>query len=240
MEKGKKSKALKVASIIWFSFAAIILIIRVILLGQYLNLVTVVFAAVIGLVVRKHYRLFINILAIVGIFLANFNFVGILFFESINRKDPLTPVCYSVNVRYARVRFGHEYEVFPDKLPKGAHDVSYVYLPSMLQGTGHMCLFFETSDENIDCYLSEYSEETAVPVFTLDEYENDELPFSLEDYAGDVSNPSLSFYIPKEICEKYPDAEVYVIESNFDWNHQYTTCFYCDRESGMVGFSEGG
>lgn len=237
MEQDTQIKVSKWISVCWFAFAIYALIYRTILVGQYANIVPAIFAVIIGLVVRKNCRVAINVAGVIILFLGYFNLVGVVMFNKIDRNDSLTASCYSISMN----QLNYTGSFLPEELPGDAHNVSLQYLPTVLQGDGRTNVFFETSSENIDKYISYYSEKAILPVFTVKELadqENSPVLSHLKDYVED-SSPELHVTIPDYIKENYPNAKVYVIDSNFYWNHMYSQCFICDKEAGIVGFTEG-
>lgn len=241
MEKEKKSILQIVFAIGWFGFAAYALIYRCIILGQSINAAPAIFAAIIGFATLKKWRTALNVVSIIILLVSYFNLIGFMLFNSIDRADPLTKTFYSIDIQYLEKRNSANF--IPDKLPEDAHNVSLKYLPTLLQGTGHTYTFFEISDENIDAYVTKYSEMAMLPPFTVAElYEQENSPVlsHLDDYVKDVYGPEFHMSLPSDIRENHPNAKIYVIYSNFNWNHMYSTCFIIDEEAGLVGFTEGG
>lgn len=241
-KKNKKNIIPLIISSLWFLLAAYMLIYRVILVGQYFNLIIVAFAIIIGFVTRKKRRISTHIVFIVLLAIGYNNFVGWLLFHDIERHDPLTKACYNIDIFHLEKSYGLNCSFFPDRLPKDAKNTHFNYMPTILQGDGHRNVFFETSEEYINQYLEEYSEQAILPAFTVSElYDQDNsiVLSNLEEYVEDSSDPVFHVTIPQYVRENYPNAKVYVIYSNFYWNHMYSRCFICDEESGLIGFTEG-
>lgn len=243
----------KIICILWFVLAGIILIVKVILIGQYLNLIPAAFALIIALRLRRHCknnetskcgRLCIISLIVLGI--AYCNLIGMVIFNQFKRNDPLTKYCYSFDIRYLENRFNHKYNKFPQRLPVNAQDCTLEFMPSVLQGSGFLCLSFKASDDVLQQYINQYSSETILPVFTISQYKGEsysEVLSNIEDYVdqenySDSNGRGLEIYIPDEITAQYPDAEIYVISATIDWNHPHSFCFCCDRSAGLVIFTE--
>lgn len=227
----------------WMVFACYALIYRSILIGQYFNIIPAIFAIIIGLVVRKNCRIRTNVVAVIVLLFGYYNLVGMMLFNYIDRREPWAAACYGIDIKYINSAYHTNYDFLPEKLPSDAHNLSFILMPTLLQGGGHTNVFFKTSDENIEQYIAYYQEQAILPPFTVSElYDQDNSPVlsHLGDYVEDVSEPKLHISIPEYVRKNYPDAEVYVIYSNFNWNHMYSNSFILDKEAGIVGFTVGG
>lgn len=133
-----------------------------------------------------------------------------------------------------------EPEWFPDfeRDVKGGYE--FDYMPSVMQGTGHYSVYFETDEETIERYTQEFSSK-AVYSFTFAEYsvaersayapaDSDE---KREDSIGDIS---------MFLGGRYSDCtsagvQVYVLETNMDFNHPHTSAVFIDKDNNAVFLS---
>lgn len=102
---------------------------------------------------------------------------------------------------------------FPDAIPKGAKDVEWYVLPSMLQGGGTEVLIFTAPEDYIQSTIQTYTNEA-----TICQVEND-MYFQ-------------SFY-DKDRLDK---LVVYKLYDNDDWNHVHMWGIFVDQEINKIGF----
>lgn len=249
-EAGMNNKFIisKITCGFWFLFAAFNLIVRVLLLGQFANIVTVAFSLIVALIIlaciKKQRRKPIVTMNCVGatfVFIAYFNFAGTAIFNSISLKAPFSTFCYSNDIKY--IHSGKDTE-FPDKLPADVSNCTIDFVPPVLQGSGFVEVSFNTSEKVCDEYITRYSEMAILPALTVAELngqKESEILTNINDYV-DTEEPitvsDLCIDIPHDVSQEYPDAEVYVVRSNFNWNHPHSFTFICDRESGFVMMRE--
>lgn len=139
------------------------------------------------------------------------------------------PVTVGTAWRYpVALRYAYEgrppFEFFPEELPSSAEKVSFEFLPSMLQGTGHVTLRFY-ADEN---YIEELKDRLEDEAMYVTDFEGlNEINENLENY--DV----ISFYSVDEgelLEVKHPDAQIYILYTNYNWNHPHSRAVFIDGD----------
>lgn len=137
-----------------------------------------------------------------------------------------------------------EPEWFPDfqRDVKGGYE--FDYSPSIMQGTGHYSVYFETDEETLKKYSDEFSAQ-AKYTFTLEEYysaenvsgRNIDPPQGTEREESEISKVML--YIGGRY-EKNASAEVtvYVLSSNLESNHPHTSAVFIDKDNSAVFLSQ--
>lgn len=251
MENNVKTNISKTIWLLWIIYAVYILIYKVALLGQLFNIVPAIIALIIALILyrryfwdetRKYIRTSIIAAVILAMLFSRLNFVSAVYLSYIHRSDPLTAACYGLDMDYLQRTYHRgNTDEFPEKLPQDADDCSLTFMPSVLQGSGFLCVSFKTSEKEIDNYLDKFAPLAILPVFTVAEYKGDaqsEVLQNLSDYCEATELRDLDLYIPGDLQKNCPNAEIYLIRSNFDWNHPHSFCFCCDKASGTVVFSE--
>ena len=128
---------------------------------------------------------------------------------------------------------------FPDQLPADAKNFCTEYCPPLMQGNGYYYICFNT--DNIDQFKS-YTKE-AILSFTMEEYANglsEKHAARFNEFAED--GYGLEFYvdIPDCIDEENYNTEIYIINSNFYWNHPHTDIIFINYDEKLVCFSSVG
>lgn len=124
---------------------------------------------------------------------------------------------------------------FPDKLPADAENFRTEYVPPLMQASGYYYICFST--DNVEQYRS-YTE-NAVLSFTMEEYNN-----GLSEKNTAIFNElaeegyGLEFYadIPDCINESDANTEIYIINSNFYWNHPHTDIIFINYDEKLICF----
>ncbi|MCR5816585.1 MAG: hypothetical protein K6F91_06870, partial [Ruminococcus sp.] len=140
----------------------------------------------------------------------------------------------------------------PDWFPDFEGDVKgeyeFDYLASMLQGTGHYSVYFETDEETVKRYNEDFSKQAKYS-FELSQYESGsiydgsipeldkkragneyiELDLYLGKHYGDVSFG--------DIPEGMGNVTVYVLDSNLDFDKPHTSAVFIDSEKNTVFLS---
>ena len=119
--------------------------------------------------------------------------------------------------------------VLPEELPGSAKDVYFEFMPTILQGAGHIAVGF-TADETYVKDLEDEVRSQAVHIGKYNEYG------CLELSNQDPGSDKVVYLWEGDIREKHPDATVYVIYSNYDWNHPHSKAVFIDGN--YVFFSE--
>ena len=115
--------------------------------------------------------------------------------------------------------------VLPQKLPESAENINCEFLPTMLQGSGHMCVEFTADDSYIQNLKDELKSDSMYIVKYCELGElNASLPAEDSDYGGfkEISLWEGSF------TKEHPDATVYIIYTNYNWNHPRSKAVFID------------
>ncbi|MGN1100681.1 MAG: hypothetical protein ACI4RG_00710 [Huintestinicola sp.] len=123
-----------------------------------------------------------------------------------------------------------EPEAFPDFRPDVESGYRFEYLPSILQGAGHYSVCFVTSPEKAAEYAERFSE-TAQYIIPLEEYDG---RYSVSD------TEEIAAYIDREFWSEPSGAQIYVCETNLNFNHPHTFAVIVDKDRGMIQLSQEG
>ena len=124
-------------------------------------------------------------------------------------------------------------KLLPKELPESAEDVRFEFMPSFLQGTGHVSVGF-TAD---DGYIQNLKVKLAKESMHITEHSelgelNDSLPSEDSDYGG---YKYISLW-EGNIRDEHPDATIYILYTNYNWNHPSSKAVFIDGN--YVFFSE--
>lgn len=143
-----------------------------------------------------------------------------------------------------------------DFLPKSlfqveSEDCKIGFTPPMLQGSGFYNVSFYTTDEQIEKYIKQYSE-SAIMTFPLIDYYDvrglsekykDEIAAIVKEKAKTDDQYKytdfniLKFYFSPRMKGNVKGSVVYVIDSNFDWNHPHNKIVIINKDSRLIEFS---
>ena len=110
----------------------------------------------------------------------------------------------------------------PEELPSSARDVRYDFFPTILQGDGHVCVEF-TADEVYVTELSNRLETEAMYVINYGELDSLNAALNTED--SDYKKITLW---EGSFGEEHPDSTVYIIDTNYYWNHPRYKAVFID------------
>ena len=132
---------------------------------------------------------------------------------------------YIINM-YRNIR---EPEWFPEissgMIESGYH---FSYTPSIMQGTGHYSIAFNTTPEQMTEFLGEYRAEGGITKSVL--------PLS-ECIGGGNSDSIPTLWLDEEIRKNVSEkAWVCVVDAVYDWNHPHTSAIILDSENNRVQF----
>ena len=135
---------------------------------------------------------------------------------------------------------GHA-DCFPDKLPNDASDYHMDYAPSFWQGTGHFCVRFKTSLQQLEQYEKEYSSQ-ALYTIPLEDFKGmwdiqvEEInPKAIVSHGSDKS---LMVEYDKEFWAGHEKgATVYVVSAVHNWNHPHSSAVIINKKDKMVEFT---
>lgn len=132
----------------------------------------------------------------------------------------------------------------PDWFPDFEGDVKggyeFDYMASMLQGTGHYSVYFETDEETVKRYTDDFSKQAKYS-FTFEEYSTAPRTMSVPSDNKEKQKNSIGD-IPMFVGGRYDgcasaDVTVYVLETNFDHNHPHTSAVMIDTQKNTVFLS---
>lgn len=153
---------------------------------------------------------------------------------------------YSLKVRYAD-HCHYTATHFPQEIPDGAVLTDIGLLPTIMQGDGNMHATFIANRQTLD-ELEKKAASEAIMSFDAKQYMNGELPKQYYDMAGKIYEQHYgrkSDNIHISVCDvtglirdNYPehDIMIYIIDSNFNWNHIRTDSVVVDHTDGVIQY----
>lgn len=139
-----------------------------------------------------------------------------------------------------------EPEWFPDFEGDVKGEYEFDYMPSVMQGTGHYSVYFETDEETLRRYENEFSSK-AEYTFTLEEYYSAENVFDRAVEIPDIDSKNsteksaagrISLFLGKRYDgQASSNVTVYVLDSNLDFNHPHTSAVFIDKDNNAVFLS---
>ena len=127
-----------------------------------------------------------------------------------------------------------EPEFFPDIKSAVTGDYRFDYLPGMLQGSGHYTVRFTTSSEHIQEYEQLFSSQAR----HIYKYAAQSDYFSAEEERPD-SKGTVDVFLDSGFFEGH-EVTIYVLDTNYNWNHPHTSAVIIDSTTGRVQFSQYG
>ncbi|MBQ8410813.1 MAG: hypothetical protein IJX15_03670 [Ruminiclostridium sp.] len=124
---------------------------------------------------------------------------------------------------YAEEYRGFDVSFLPEELPEPINDYYTEFIPPMLQGWGHYIVSVETDAESIS-EIKKTAKETAREIRSLEEYLND---MEKEAYA----------YIPEELETEPYGYDIYIMRSNYNFNHPNTEAILINEAENTVVWS---
>lgn len=113
-------------------------------------------------------------------------------------------------------------DFLPEELPSSAKDIRYDFFPSILQGDGHVCVEFTANED----YVKELSNRLETEAMYVIKYrELDSLNATLNTEESDYKIITLR---EGSFGKEHPDATVYIINTNYDWNHPRIKAVFID------------
>ena len=104
----------------------------------------------------------------------------------------------------------------------------FSYLPSIMQGTGHYSIAFNTTEDQMNAYIDEYGQKQSA-VKMLGE---------CRDAGPDARNTDIpSLWLDPEIRKNaLDDAYVFIIDAQYDFNHPHTSAVIIDEYHKRIQF----
>lgn len=134
--------------------------------------------------------------------------------------------------------------LMPESIPDDAECYSYSMLPSVLQATGHFSVCYKTSSENIAGYKTA-AERESIMTFPLEEYLSDESSFNTAhkkeiQALGKNEHAYLYVWCDEKFRAECGNAQVYLIYSDFNFDHAHSAAVIIDEDREMVQFTQFG
>ena len=131
-----------------------------------------------------------------------------------------------------------EPDFFPDVKGKVQGDYHFDYLPTILQGTGHYSIRFTADSETVKEYERQFSA-AAKHTYSIDGNNTGSNFITADLVLPDNSTGTVDVYIDGSFFAG-TDAKIYVLDSNYNWNHPHTSAVIIDTAGGKVQFSREG
>ncbi len=164
---------------------------------------------------------------------------------------------YELKIRYAD-KAGYSTNHFPQSIPEEANLEDMGMLPSIMQGSGNVHATFSVDEHSIDA-LEKKAADAAILSFTVEQYLYGEIPKECLDKAQKIFEDKYDFEgvdatisvdgskILKEQDELYDDSNgndksklndvvIYIIDSNFYFNHIRTDAVVVDHTGGRIEY----
>lgn len=142
---------------------------------------------------------------------------------------------YPLQTAYLRL---YGYSV-PDWMPEFRADVqsdyTFDFMPSIMQGTGHISVEFRTSPARAEEIAAAFSPQAQYTV-ALKDY-----PRSYHCYLDEEEKQVLSLYLGKSWAQDTASemtAQIYVLSTNGDWNHPHTAAVIADPATGRIQYTQ--
>lgn len=117
-------------------------------------------------------------------------------------------------------------EFFPKEIPSSATDYELDFLPSLMQGQGHLTVSFKADDEYIEDLKSSL-EDKAIHIVPVKEFG----AFNEQIHSEDPEDPfrEVNLYWGKW-NEEHPNGTVYIISTNYYSHHPHTDAVIIDGD----------
>lgn len=153
---------------------------------------------------------------------------------------------YSLKLKYADA--GHYTTAhFPQRIPDGAKLTDMGHIPTIMQGSGYVYAVFEVDDPALLRQLEDQAASRCIMCFSGADYINRE--FSEDDLktAEEIfrertgfkdMDPSISVGDPGRLLVNATDHDImiYILDSNFYWNHLRTDAVIVDRSASFIQY----
>ncbi len=145
---------------------------------------------------------------------------------------------------YVNEKGGFDVSFMPEKLPDTIYSYSTDFMPSVLQGSGYYSVLVETDEETV-AEIKADTEKRAMEILPLsdclDEYTIEDC---VSDEAGafqyvykDSEENSFFVYIPFEALKNTDGFYVYVVYTDYDFNHPDTRAYIINESTNTVIWS---
>lgn len=131
---------------------------------------------------------------------------------------------YPLALKYAE--FPGSDSFLPRELPSSARHVRFDFMPTILQGDGHIAVGFYADDEYVKNLENELKG-SAMHVVNYNELGN---------LNNSFKNGEIIHLYDSGISHDHPDAKVYILYTDYDWNHPSSKAVFVDGD--YVFFSQ--
>lgn len=150
-----------------------------------------------------------------------------------------SPWKYVIQRSYIEVYNRNSSKDFPAILPSDINDYEFDYMPSIMQGTGHCWVRFETSVNTVKTYEDEYAPK-AIYTLPLSSFESGRI--DVEVVSPKAKQPvkedrALSVSFDRDFWND-TEATVYVLSATHNWNHPHSSAVIISSDHKKVQFTQ--
>lgn len=150
-----------------------------------------------------------------------------------------SPWKYGIQRSYIEMYNRNSSKDFPAMLPGDIEDYEFDYMPSIMQGTGHCWVRFETSVNTVKNYESEYAPQAiyTLPLSSFESGRIDVETVSPEAKQSFKEDRSLSVSFDRDFWND-TEATVYVLSATHNWNHPHSSAVIISSDHKKVQFTQ--
>ncbi len=165
---------------------------------------------------------------------------------------------YDLKIKYAD-QAGYTTGHFPMSVPEGAKLEDIGMMPTIMQGDGYVHALFSADEQTVKL-LESKAADSAIMSFSLDQYLNNTIPIEHQNKAQKIFDNNYHFENTAAVIRveysaliheqekrfnpsngdtsriKADDIAIYIIDSNFYWNHLRTNAVIVDKTSGHIEY----
>ncbi|MCR5283108.1 MAG: hypothetical protein K6E18_07025 [Lachnospiraceae bacterium] len=146
---------------------------------------------------------------------------------------------YALKIRYAD-RIGYTTSHFPQEVPENARLLNCTMMPTIMQGSGNVQATFGAEGEVLEA-LEQQAKEACIMSFSAADYVNGNLPEEDQKLAQKIFEEKTDFENTEariQVCDptgmirecaSTHDMTIYILDSNFYWNHIHTDSVLVDH-----------
>ena len=153
---------------------------------------------------------------------------------------------YSLKLNYANSG-NYTTTFFPQKVPEGAVLKDMGHMPTIMQGDGFVYAVFDTEYESLLNRLENEASKKAIMSFSAKNWSQGEYSKEQLDLAEKIFrertgfeniDPTIGFTDPARISNNHEDHDItiYIIDSNFYFNHLRTDAVLVDHTDGVIEY----
>ena len=251
---------MRLLSVILFSILAIANLLIFLLIGAGFNLFQFIICLIIVIVelVKHASKKEIKYPKVIFVFLTLIAALLVLWVSSFGFGFGKMGI-YGLKLKYADF-YGYTTDHFPNSVPQGAKLKDMGMLPTIMQGAGNVHATFGSDGQTIRT-LEQKASDNSIMSFTLKQYLNDEIPKEYVDKAQKIFDTKYSSLkgtdavikvdyskIINDYKNRYDQGGttsqndlnnviIYIIDSNFYWNHLRTNSVVVDHNEGLIEYT---